>query len=159
MSAPELRGTSATHATENEGFTLRPASDADIPALELLIAAPEATFVPALSPASADWHPRPAPGISWAQGFLRALELGLQGLKGRSAGAQSAAGRIARYASAPTIVPSSHGAIAADLAEAVLILAAERTSRGPLGPLPMTNRSKRAHPPVGLGTRDLLPPR
>jgi yecA family protein len=92
-------------------------------------------FVPALPVRT----PRPQhpsmPGVcSWAQGFLKALQLSAQGLGDRSGSARSAVIRIARWASsAPT--PSATG-VAAELTSAVLTLAGERSSRGPLGALP-----------------------
>ena len=101
--------------------------------LEFQISTPHPGFIPTLSPSSTDWHPRAAPGISWAQGFVKALQQGLQGLRGRSDGATSAVTRIAHYASAPMTVATTHHAIAAELAAAVAVLAAERISRGPLG--------------------------
>jgi yecA family protein len=117
--------------------------------LDLAISTPDSGFVPALCLDGEDWQPRRPPGISWAQGFLRALQLCTQGLKGRSADVHQAIGCIALHASAPAATPAKPGAIAAELARAVNILAVERTSRGPLGPLPMTNRPKRPPRPVG----------
>jgi yecA family protein len=77
----------------------------------------------------------PAPGIPWAQGFLRALQQNLQGLTWRSTTARTAVERIARYASHASSTAATDPTIAADLKEAVLLLAAERPSRGPLGVL------------------------
>ena len=101
--------------------------------LEFQISTPHPGFIPTLSPSSTDWHPRAAPGISWAQGFVKALQQGLQGLRGRSDAATSAVTRIAHHASAPMTGATTQLAIAAELAEAVAVLAAERISRGPLG--------------------------
>ena len=90
--------------------------------------------------------PRPQrhsmPGVCcWAQGFLKALQLSAQGLGDRSDSVRSAVTRIARCASsAPR---GSRSAVEDELASAVLTLAAERTSRGPLGALPPTE-SRRA---------------
>jgi yecA family protein len=75
------------------------------------------------------------PGIGWAQGFLRALQQSAQGLTGRSPAARSAAARIARHASFSTPSGDTDPAVAADLTSGVLTLAAERSSRGPLGAL------------------------
>jgi yecA family protein len=101
--------------------------------LEFQISTPHPGFIPTLSPSSTDWHPRAAPGIAWAQGFIKALQQGLQGLRGRSDRATSAVTRIAHYASAPMTGPTTQLAIAAELAAAVAELASERISRGPLG--------------------------
>lgn len=70
------------------------------------------------------------PGCAWAVGFLSALRHNSQGLKYRSDAAKSAATAIARYASMPPTSGTS-----AELSRAVLALAAERSSRGPLGAL------------------------
>jgi|SRR5581483_10452152 len=74
------------------------------------------------------------PGICrWAQGFLKGLQLSAQGLGNRSDSVRSAVTRIARWA-LPSPIPI--GPVVEDeLASAVLTLAAERTSRGPLGAL------------------------
>lgn len=66
-------------------------------------------------------------------GFLRALQLDLQGMGWRSPASRSALERIARLASLRTVLEAVDSAIAEDLA--VLVLAAERSTRGPLGAL------------------------
>jgi yecA family protein len=77
---------------------------------------------------------RTTPGVSgWAQGFLKALQLSAQGLGNRSDSVQSAVTRIARCASSTPL--ASRPAVEDEIASAVLTLAAERTSRGPLGAL------------------------
>jgi yecA family protein len=76
-----------------------------------------------------------SPGISWAQGFLRALQQNSQGLKWRSTGSISAVTRIARYASLTAAETISDSDLAADLTSAVLTLVDERVTRGPLGAL------------------------
>ena len=90
-------------------------------------------FVPVLPACTPRLHGQTTPGVSWAQGFLKALQLSAQGLGDRSDSARSAVTRIARCASsAPT---SSGPAVAEELTSAVLTLAGERPSRGPLGAL------------------------
>jgi yecA family protein len=91
-------------------------------------------FVPVLPACNPRLHGQTTPGVcSWAQGFLKALQLSAQGLGDRSDSARSAVIRIARWASsAPT---PSGTAVAAELTSAVLTLAGERSSRGPLGAL------------------------
>jgi yecA family protein len=94
-------------------------------------------FVPVL----AECTPRPrgqsTPGVCyWAQGFLKALQLSAQGLGDRSNSARSAVTRIARCASSAP--KGNRSAMEDEIASAVLTLAAERTSRGPLGALPPT---------------------
>ena len=129
--------------------------------LEFQISTPDPGFIPTLSPSSTNWHPRAAPGISWAQGFVKALQQGLQGLRGRSDGATSAVTRIAHYASAPMTVATTHHAIEAELAAAVAVLAAERISRGPLGEFTPPKRKQvvpRAAGPVVTLPYELVKP-
>jgi yecA family protein len=90
-------------------------------------------FAPTLSEGASPLRARAAPGVTWAQGFLRALQQNLQGLTWRSTTARSAVEGIARYASHVSSSPETDPTIAADLKSAVLTLAAERPSRGPLG--------------------------
>ncbi len=78
---------------------------------------------------------RSTPGIFWAQGFLRALQQNSQGLKWRSAAARAAVTRIAHFSSLATTPAVADVDVAADLTSAVLMLAAERVTRGPLGAL------------------------
>jgi yecA family protein len=75
--------------------------------------------------------------MSWSRGFLRALQQSSQGLQWRSNASRSAVASIAREASSTSLVTDahSHSALVADLTSAVLTLAAERASRGPLGGL------------------------
>ena len=115
--------------------------------LELRISTPGHDFLPTLAPSSTDWQPRFAPGVPWAQGFVKALQQGLQGLRGRSDAAVSAVTRIARHASAPTSAVTARHSIAAELGAAVMILAAERASRGPLGEF-VTSSRKHPQPTV-----------
>jgi yecA family protein len=98
-------------------------------------------FAPTLSEVTPPLRGRPAPGIPWAQGFLRALQQNLQGLTWRTTAARSAVECIARYASHATTTAATDPKIARDLAEAVLALAAERPSRGPLGVLETSGTS------------------
>lgn len=91
-------------------------------------------FVPTLTVPTPHRLRPVTPGVCrWAQGFLKALQLSAQGLGGRSDSARSAVTRIARCALSP---PVPIGSVVEDeLGSAVLTLAAERTSRGPLGAL------------------------
>ncbi len=85
-------------------------------------------------------HRRPHPtGVSWAHGFLLALQQNAQGLQGRSDAARWAVTSIARRGSlevAPTRAGAS--AVAVSLTSAIGTLVAERRSRGPLGALKET---------------------
>jgi hypothetical protein len=99
------------------------------------VGAPTPYLTPTLTPPEPKQRRRSPPGICWAQGFLRALQQSSQGLIGRSSAARSAVARIARYASVATPLTGADPAVAADLESAVLTLAAERASRGPLGAL------------------------
>jgi yecA family protein len=90
-------------------------------------------FVPVLPDRAPGLHGQTTPGVSWARGFLKALELSAQGLGNRSDSARSAVTRIAHCASS---APTSSGPLVAELTSAVLTLAGERSSRGPLGALP-----------------------
>jgi yecA family protein len=68
----------------------------------------------------------------WGRGFMTALTLGSQGLKGRSASAGAAVHTIATStaSSAPF-----HSRTGEDIESAVRTLIEQRSSRGPLGPL------------------------
>jgi yecA family protein len=91
-------------------------------------------FVPVLSACNPRLHGQTTPGVcSWAQGFLKALQLSAEGLGDRSNSARSAVIRIARWASSAQ-TPSGP-LVAEELTSAVLTLAGERSSRGPLGAL------------------------
>ena len=68
----------------------------------------------------------------WGRGFMTALTLGSQGLKGRSASAVAAVHTIAT--STASAAPFS-SRTAEEIEGAVLALIAQRSSRGPLGPL------------------------
>jgi yecA family protein len=68
----------------------------------------------------------------WGKGFMTALTLGSQGLKGRSASAGAAVRLIAATTSASA--PFGPHAVA-DVVSAVMALMEQRPSRGPLGPL------------------------
>jgi yecA family protein len=68
----------------------------------------------------------------WGKGFMTALTLGSQGLKGRSASASAAVRLIA----GTTAASASFGPRAVeDVVSAVMALMEQRPSRGPLGPL------------------------
>jgi yecA family protein len=75
------------------------------------------------------------PACLWAAGFMTALAQHSQGLTYRSSATKAAAETIARCA-----FTSSPSATGAELVRAVLNLADERTSRGPLGPLETVER-------------------
>jgi yecA family protein len=92
-------------------------------------------FVPVLPVRTARPQSRSMPGVCcWAQGFLKALQLSAQGLGDRSDSARSAVIRIARWAS--SVPTPSEPAVSEEFTSAVLTLAGERSSRGPLGALP-----------------------
>jgi len=106
-------------------------------------------FKPALPALNPSQHGQTAPEASWAQGFLKALLLGAEGLGGRSDSARSAVTRIARYASSaatPTRI-----AVAEEITSAVMTLTAERASRGPLGALPQSRGRSCRVPQVDSG--------
>jgi yecA family protein len=68
----------------------------------------------------------------WGKGFMTALTLGSQGLKGRSA----SAGAAVRLIAGTTSASAPFGPQAAeDVVSAVMALMEQRPSRGPLGPL------------------------
>jgi yecA family protein len=69
---------------------------------------------------------------SWGRGFMTALTLGSQGLKGRSASAVAAVHTIA--GSTASSAPFRSRTVE-DVMSAVLSLMEQRPSRGPLGPL------------------------
>jgi len=102
-------------------------------------------FVPVLPVRTLRPHGQSTPGVCcWAQGFLKALQLSAQGLGDRSDSARSAVTRIARCASsAPR---GGRSAMEDELTSAVLTLAGERSSRGPLGALsPAESRRVMSH--------------
>jgi yecA family protein len=68
----------------------------------------------------------------WGRGFMTALTLGSQGLKGRGASARAAVHTIATSTAASAPFRSS---TVEDIEKAVLSLIGQRSSRGPLGPL------------------------
>jgi yecA family protein len=104
-----------------------------------------AHFVPVLPAPNPNLRRGTAPAASsWAQGFLKALQFSAEGLGARSNSARLAVTRIARYASS---VASLNGAqVQEQIASAVLTLAAERVSRGPLGPLAASESRRAARP-------------
>jgi hypothetical protein len=69
---------------------------------------------------------------TWGRGFVTALTLGSQGLKGRSAAAGAAVHTIASSTAASAPFRSR---TVDEIVSAVLSLVEQRTSRGPLGPL------------------------
>jgi yecA family protein len=69
---------------------------------------------------------------TWGRGFVTALTLGSQGLKGRSAAAGAAVHTIASSTAASAPFRSR---TVEDIVGAVLSLIEQRTSRGPLGPV------------------------
>jgi yecA family protein len=92
-------------------------------------------FAPTLTAIESPSPGRTPPGSSWAQGFLQALQQGLQGLAWRSSAARAAVARIARHASLAAPAAQMNAAVTEDLTSAVLTLAGERSNRGPLGAL------------------------
>ncbi len=78
-------------------------------------------------------------GSAWATGFMMALEQNSAGLRSRSVAARSAVERIARYASLRSTESSALPLVATALSAAVATLLAERPSRGPLGPLEISD--------------------
>ncbi len=85
---------------------------------------------------------RSEPSARWAQGFLKALQLGVHGLEWRSSSARSAVTHIARHASAAATPTAVLPVRIEELTAAVLTLAAERSSRGPLGALPPSGSAR-----------------
>jgi yecA family protein len=91
-----------------------------------------AYFMPALPAPTPDLRRRTAPAVSsWAQGFLKALQFSAEGLGTRSNSARLAVTQIARCAS--SVASPNKFRVQEEIASAVLTLAAERVSRGPLG--------------------------
>lgn len=76
------------------------------------------------------------PELGWAMGFQKALTLGATGVVSRSPVVMDAVRSIACFLSVPHRAATPPLDPAAVLTEAVLVLAADRTSRGPLGTLP-----------------------
>jgi yecA family protein len=68
----------------------------------------------------------------WGRGFMTALALGSQGLKGRSVSAGAAVRAIARGTSSSALSCSSD---VEEIVSAILALIEQRSTRGPLGPL------------------------
>ena len=93
-------------------------------------------FIPTLPALNPTLRRQTPPEASWAQGFLKALQLSVEGLGGRSDSARSAVTRIARYASSAAI--STQVSVAEEITSAVITLTAERASRGPLETLPQS---------------------
>jgi yecA family protein len=104
--------------------------------LDSRLADSPAVFVPTLLPDERGRRWPRKTGVSWAHGFLRALQLSAQGLQGPSDTARSAVTSIARYGSFEV---ASSGAefevVVANLTSAIIALVSERPSRGPLGAL------------------------
>jgi yecA family protein len=108
-------------------------------------------FIPTLPALNPSLRHQTAPEASWAQGFMKALLLGAEGLGGRSDSARSAVTRIARYASSagtPTRV-----AVTEEITSAIMTLTAERPSRGPLGTVPESRGRCCRVPQAGSGRR------
>jgi len=95
-------------------------------------------FVPKLPTCRQFGRNESPPICTWARGFLAALEINSQGLQGRTSAARAAVEAIARRASTPPALSADLWAIQ-DLSAAVLMLAAERSSRGPLGVFEIKN--------------------
>jgi len=82
-------------------------------------------------------------GSAWATGFMTALEQNSAGLRSRSVAARSAVECIAHYASLRSTKSSALPSVATALSAAVTTLLAERYSRGPLGPLEISDPALR----------------
>ena len=106
-------------------------------------------FIPALPTLNPSLRRQTAPESSWAQGFLKALMLGAEGLGGRSASARAAVTCIVRYASCA--VTLTRVAVAEEITSAVMTLTAERASRGPLGTLPQIRKHSHRTPRADMG--------
>ena len=103
------------------------------------------TFVPSIFYRDAPYHERIAPVAAWAQGFVRALLLGSQGLRWRSEAARMAVSRIAAQHASCRMDPRGPTAFLAwELSTAVQVRMEERASRGPLGPLEARGSRRRA---------------
>jgi yecA family protein len=93
-------------------------------------------FIPAFPAPNPSLSRQTAPETSWAQGFLKGLQLSAEGLGCRSDSARSAVIHLARYASSVATAPRV--AVTREITSAVVTLAAERSSRGPLGSFPQS---------------------
>jgi yecA family protein len=84
-------------------------------------------------------------GSAWATGFMTALERNSAGLRSRSVAARSAVECIARYASLRSTESNALPLVAMALSAAVATLLTERSSRGPLGPLEISDPALGIH--------------
>lgn len=89
-------------------------------------------------------------GSAWSTGFMMALQQNAAGLGSRSVAARAAVAHIASYASLRSAASAAMPAVATALSIAAATLMLERPSRGPLGPLPISEalagrRTKGAH--------------
>ena len=107
-----------------------------------------------------DWPAVSVPyfaGSAWATGFMTALFRNSAGLHSRSVASRTAVETIASYASLRSAAPRMMAAVGNALSAAVAVLITERASRGPLGPLNLSdvtklkNRSRLAAGTVGDG--------
>jgi yecA family protein len=106
--------------------------------LDLAISSDPPIFTPNLFPASSMAGRRVAPEVAWSAGFGAAMEMGALGGQWISPVVRAAIDMIARQSSRP---PSGLSAQAGrELGQSILVLAAARTSRGPLGCLPLRAR-------------------
>jgi yecA family protein len=96
----------------------------------------QCTFV--LSEGVALLSPRYFVGAAWATGFMMALQQNAAGLGSRSVAARAAVEHIAKYASLRNAERSAMATVARVLSHAAATLIQERPSRGPLGPLPIS---------------------
>jgi yecA family protein len=78
-------------------------------------------------------------GAAWATGFMTALHQNAAGLGSRSVAARAAVESIASYASLRSAEATAMPPIATALSIAAATLVEERSSRGPLGPLPLSD--------------------
>ena len=105
--------------------------------LDRAITADPPSFTPTLA-ASTIAGRRVAPEVAWSAGFRAAMEMGLVGALWISPAVRSAVDMIARQTMRPA--GGVNGQAGRELAQSVLVLAAARNSRGPLGALPLRPR-------------------
>jgi yecA family protein len=106
--------------------------------LDRAISAYPPSFTPTLLAASRIAGRRVAPEVAWSAGFRSAMEMGSFGALSISPAVRSAVDMIARQTMRPP--DGATGKAGRELAQSVLVLAAARDSRGPLGALPLRPR-------------------
>jgi yecA family protein len=106
--------------------------------LDRAISADPPSFTPTLLAESRIAGRRVAPEVAWSAGFRAAMEMGAFGALWISPAVRSAVDMIARQTMRPAGGVS--GQAGRELAQSVLVLAGARSSRGPLGALPLRPR-------------------